>query len=117
MKIKSFVKQRAVAMLELIIVVVVIAILSGWYFSKGGNSAQEAASQYQHSMERSNNTACLASRTGLKTSIQLWQMQNPGKPVNAENLSAANINTKVCPEQGQISITSSGDLVCSKHPN
>lgn len=117
MNLISFVKKRGFAILELVIVLIIIAILSGWYFSNGGNSAQQAASQYQHSMEKSNNTACLASRTALKTSIQLWQMQNPGKPVNAENLSTANINTKVCPEQGQISITPSGELVCSKHPN
>lgn len=108
-------KAKAFAILELVVVVVIIAILSGWYFSGSGGGAKQAASQYQHSMEKSNRTACLASRTALNTSIQLWKMQNPQKPITAENLQTANINTKVCPEGGQISITADGTLVCSKH--
>ena len=103
------------ALIEIILVLVIIAVLSGWYFSKGSSPTEQAASQYKHSMERANNTACLASRTALRTAIMAYSMQNQGKPLTRENLQAANIRIGVCPEQGQITVNTDGTLSCSKH--
>lgn len=108
---------RGFALLEILGVVVIIAILAGWYFRSPLESQKEAASQYQQSMDRGNQTACLASRTALRTAIQMHMMQNPGKTPTKEELGRAGINLNVCPEQGDIQIAQDGNLTCTKHAN
>jgi len=107
--------RRGFAFIEILLVLIVIAILSGYYFNRGGNSAQQAASQYQYSMEKSKATACIASRSALRSAIMAYSMQNPGKPLTKEALSASGINLNVCPEQGEITVNTDGTLSCSKH--
>ncbi len=108
-------RRYGFAFLEIIIVLVVIALMAGWYFRKGDNPHAQAASQYQHSMERANNTACLASRQAVRGSIQIQTMQNPGQPVTKEALEKAGIRVNVCPEGGDITVSPDGTLTCSKH--
>lgn len=103
------------AMLELMVVVIVLALLSGWYFNGGSNPHQQAASQYNQSMDRSKATACIASRSALRSSVFNYTMQNPGKPVTVEALQQSGVNLKVCPEAGVISVSPDGTLLCSIH--
>lgn len=113
--VKQSCRQAGFAFLELMLVVVVIAILAGWYFNSGGGGAQEAASQYQHSMDRSKATACIASRSALRPAIMAFSMQNPGKPITLETLRQSGINVNVCPEKGDITLEPDGSLKCSIH--
>ena len=108
-------RRGGFAFLEIMIVLVVIAILAGWYFRSGNNPHQQAASQYQQSMDRANNTACLASRQAVRGTIQMQTMQNPGQAVTKEALVAAGIRVDVCPEGGTITVSPDGTLLCSKH--
>lgn len=103
------------AIIELLLVVIVIALLSGWYFRDGSNPHQQAASQYQQSMDRSKSTACFASRSALKSSVFSYTMQNTGQPVTAEALQKAGVNLSVCPEAGVVTVASDGSLLCSVH--
>lgn len=105
---------RGFMLIELILVVIVIALLTGWYF-RDGSGSQQAASTYQASMDRSKATACLASRTGLRTQIMTYTMQHPGEPVTTEALAKKGINLNVCPEGGTITIGQDGTLHCSVH--
>lgn len=105
---------RGFALLELIIVVIVLAVLSGWYFQKGG-AEQQAASQYQQSMDRSKSVACVASRSALRSVVLTYTMQNPGKPVTADALKQSGVNLNVCPEHGVITVAPDGTLLCSIH--
>jgi prepilin-type N-terminal cleavage/methylation domain-containing protein len=107
--------RHGFAFIELILVVIVIAILSGLYFNNGGGGAQQAASTYQQSMDRSKATACLASRSAMRSVIMTYTMQNPGKPVTAEALKASGVNLNVCPEGGVITVAADGTLECSIH--
>lgn len=109
-------KYRGFAYIELILMLVVIAILMGWYFQRGGGGAhQEAASQYQHSMDRGNATACIANRTTMRTQIITMSMQNPGQPITRESLMQAGVNLNLCPEGGQINVSPDGSMSCSIH--
>lgn len=108
-------RRGGFAFLEIIVVVVILALLAGWYFRDGSNPHQQAASQYQQSMERANNTACLASRQAVRGQIQIQAMQNPGQAVTKEALEKAGIRVNVCPEGGTITVSPDGSLLCSKH--
>lgn len=103
------------ALIELILVVIVLAVLVGWYFRDGGSPHQEAASQYQQSMDRSKQTACIASRSAMRSAILTYTMQNPGQPVTKEALQNAGINLNLCPEGGEISVGPGETLLCSIH--
>ena len=100
--------------LELLIVLVVIAILAGGYFSKN-RTGDNAQGTYQMSMQRSNNTACIANRAALKTQIQMFKMNNPTTPVSTENLNKAGVNVPVCPQKGAYGFTPDGNILCSHH--
>lgn len=100
--------------LELLIVLVVIAILAGGYFSKN-RTGDNAQGTYQMSMQRSNNTACIANRSALKTQIQMFKMNNPTTPANTENLTKAGISIPVCPQNGAYGFLQDGNIVCSVH--
>ena len=103
------------AIIEILLVLIVIAMLSGWYFTKGSSPEEQAASQYQQSMDRSKATACIASRSALRTAVMAYSMQNPGNPLTKESLTQSGVNLNVCPEQGEISVQADGTLTCSKH--
>lgn len=103
------------AFLELLLVLIVIALMSGWYFRDGGNPHQQAASQYQQSMDRSKSTACIAGRSAMRSAVLTYTMQNPGQPVTAEALQKAGVNLNICPEAGVITVSPDGALLCSIH--
>lgn len=103
------------ALIELILVVIVLAILVGWYFRDGGSPHQEAASQYQQSMDRSKQAACVASRSAMRSAVLTYTMQNPGQPVTKEALQRAGVNLNLCPEGGEISVGPGETLLCSVH--
>ena len=106
---------RAFVLIELLLVLVVIAILAGGYFSKNNNIA-DSRSTYQMSIGRSNNTACLANRTVLKTSIEMYRMAHPNEPVDTEHLKAAGFQTPSCPQGGVYGFQADGTVTCTKHP-
>ncbi len=108
-------KARGFAFIELILVLVVIALLSGWYFNRGENPHQEAASQYQQSMDRSKSTACVAGRSAMRSAVLTYTMQNPGKPVTKEALQQSGMNMNICPENGEITVSPDGTILCSLH--
>jgi len=109
-------RMQGFAFIEILLVLVVIAILMGWYFREG-SPTEQAASQYQHSMDRSKSAACAAGRSAMRTSVQMYAMQNPGVAITKDGLAAANIRLDtICPEQGEITVASDGTLLCSKHP-
>ncbi len=106
---------RAFVLIELLLVLVVIAILAGGYFSRNNNIA-DSRSTYQMSIGRSNNTACLANRTVLKTSIELYRMAHPNEPVDTEHMKAAGFQTPSCPQGGVYAFQPDGSVTCTKHP-
>lgn len=108
-------KRSGFALIEIILVLVIIGVLSGWYFSKGSSPSEQAASQYKYSMDKSKATACLASRTAVRSAIMAYSMQNTGKPLTKEGLAQAGIKIDVCPEQGVVSINPDGTLSCATH--
>ncbi len=103
------------AIIELLLVVIVIALLSGWYFRDGSNPHQQAASQYNVSMDRSKATACIAGRSAMRSAVLTYTMQNPGQPVTTEALTKAGVNLNICPEAGVITVSPDGSLLCSIH--
>jgi prepilin-type N-terminal cleavage/methylation domain-containing protein len=111
---KKSLRNNGFVLLELLIVLVVVAILAGGYFSKN-RTGENAQSTYQMSMQRSNNTACIANRAALKTQIQMFKMNNPTTPVSTENLQKASINVPVCPQKGAYGFTPDGNILCSYH--
>jgi len=107
--------RRGFMFLELLLAVVVIAILMGWYFQGGGSKEAQDASTAKQSIDRSKATACLASRSALRTVILTNMMQHPGQPVTAESLSKSGVNLNVCPAGGTIAVEPDGTLKCSIH--
>lgn len=101
-------------LIELLLVVIVIALLTGYYM-KDGSSEKAAASNYQMSMDRSKATACLASRSALRTQIMSYSMQHTNEPLTTEALQKAGINLNVCPSGGTITVSQDGTLQCSIH--
>ena len=108
-------EQKGFALLELLLVVVIVAILAGSYFNRGDSKSE--SSTYQYSISKSKNSACLANRVALRTSIQMFQMQNPKMAVNTENLQKAGFSVAQCPEGGSYGFKNDGSIVCSKHPD
>jgi prepilin-type N-terminal cleavage/methylation domain-containing protein len=113
-KYPGITNTKGFAFLEILLVLVVILIMSGWYFS-GKSPEQQAAGQYQMSMNRANDAACKANRQTLETEIQMWQMQHQGEPITTEALQKGGINMKSCPDGGTYTIGADGHLTCSKH--
>ena len=107
--------DRAFVLIELLLVLVVIAILAGGYFSQNNNIA-DSKSTYQMSIGRSNNTACLANRTVLKTSIEMYRMAHPNEPVDTEHMKKAGFQAPSCPQEGVYGFQSDGTVTCTKHP-
>jgi prepilin-type N-terminal cleavage/methylation domain-containing protein len=107
-------RQNGFVFLELLVVLVVIAILAGSYFNRS-NSPKGEEGTYQRSMTRSNDAACLANRVSLRTSIQMFQLNNPGQPVTTENMQKVGMNPATCPEGGSYGFTKEGTILCSKH--
>lgn len=111
---KKFMRISGFALLELLAVLVIIAIITGVYFNRGESTKNEI-STYQRNMEQSKGAACMANRVALRTSIQMWQLSNPGQALTVENLQKANINVPKCPEDGTYDFKD-GQIVCSVHP-
>lgn len=112
MKTHRSTARRAFVLIELLLVLIVIAILAGGYF--GTKGSDDSKSTYQRSMDTSRNSACLANRVSLRTQIQMFQMNNPGKPVTTENLQAAGYSVATCPDGGAYGFKD-GQILCSKH--
>lgn len=107
--------SRAFALLEVLLVVIVLVLLTSWYMRSGSSPHEEAASQYQQSMDRSQQAACLASRSAMRSAVLTFTMQNPGQPVTREALLQANINLNFCPEGGTINVAPDGSMTCTVH--
>ena len=103
------------AFLELLLVLIVIAVLASSYFAVNRN-AGDSRSTYQSSMGRANDAACKANRAVLKSMIEMYRLNNPGKAVNTENLKAAGNNPPACPNGGSYGFLPDGRIICSKHP-
>jgi hypothetical protein len=100
-------------LLELLIVLVVIAILAGSYFSRNQSTGEQ--SSYQRTMSRSNDAACKANRATLRSMIEMYRLNNPGKPVTTENLKKAGMNPPSCPQGGVYGFKKDGTILCSIH--
>ncbi|MCX7017666.1 MAG: prepilin-type N-terminal cleavage/methylation domain-containing protein [bacterium] len=107
--------RSAFAFIELLLVLVVLAILASGYFGVTGNLAQNRAT-YETSITRANDTACKANRTVMRTTIQLYSISNPGKPVTIEAMRQTGQNLPTCPGGGQYKIQPDGTITCGKHP-
>ena len=108
--------RRGFALLELLLVVIVIAVLAGSYFNRGAGGGKDSGT-YQYSVGKSKNTACLANRVTLRTTIQMYQAQNPKAAITTENLTKAGINVPKCSEGGSYGFMKDGSIVCTKHPD
>lgn len=107
-------KHKAFGLLEILLVVAVLAILMGGYFTYD-RSVQQSASTYQMSMQRSNNAACLANRSALRSQAQMFQINNPSTPLTIENLRAAGMSVPGCPRGGEYQFLPDGNIHCSLH--
>lgn len=106
--------MRGFVLIELMLVLVVIAILAGGYFARN-RAAGDQSSTYQMSINRSNNAACLANRTVLKTSIEMYRMSNPNQPVDTEHMQKAGFSVPSCPQGGVYGFQADGTITCTKH--
>ena len=111
---KRFHPRQAFVLIELLLVLVVIAILAGGYFSRN-DAAGDQRSMYQTSINRSNNTACLVNRAQLKSNIEMYRMDNPGKPADTAHMQAKGYSVPSCPEGGVYAFLADGTITCSKH--
>ncbi|MBX7246017.1 MAG: prepilin-type N-terminal cleavage/methylation domain-containing protein [Candidatus Sumerlaeaceae bacterium] len=100
------------ALIELLLVLIVISILMGSYFSRN-NNPNDPRSTYQMSMSKAKDTACVANRAVLRSMIEIYRMNNPGKAVNTENLKAAGNNPPSCPSGGAYGFLADGRILCS----
>lgn len=103
-------------LLELLVVLVVIAILAGSYFGRSNGPKGDSQSTYERSMSKSKDSACLANRQALRTSIEMFRMNNPKLPVTTENMQKAGYSVATCPEGGAYGFKEDGTIICSKHP-
>ena len=108
-------RRRAFVLIELLLVVAVLLILSGGYFGYRRLTAEQERSTYDATVEKGATAACLANRAALRSSVEIFRMQNSRTPPTAENLAKAGIRFPPCPGGGVYSVAPDGAIVCSKH--
>lgn len=104
----------AFALLELLLVLAVLAVLGGFYFSRGSVS-RPTRSSYEHTVDRSTGAACAANRTAMRSSLEIFRMNNPRAPLTTESLRMSGIILPRCPEGGSYTIAPDGSLICPNH--
>jgi competence protein ComGC len=97
----------------LLVVVAVLSILMGGYFARDG--ADTESSTYRRTMNKANDTACIANRATLRTQIEMFRMDNASLPVTTENLQAKGVQVPTCPQGGAYGWTKDNTVLCNKH--
>ena len=108
-------RRGAFVLLELLLVVAVLLILSGGYFGYRKLTAGQERSTYDATVEKGASAACLANRAALRSSVEIFRMQNPRTPPTTETLARAGIRFPPCPGGGFYGVAPDGAIVCSKH--
>lgn len=106
---------RGFALLELVLVLAVLGILLGAYVGTRGSSSAQGPAAYKPSVDRSQEAACVAGRSALRTNLQMFQMSNPTVPLTAENLQKHGVTLPACPAGGAVSVAADGTVLCSLH--
>lgn len=104
--------KKGFTFLSVLLALVIILILMKGYLGPDKDKEKNWA---QTNIDRSKDTACMANRTVVVTSINMWVVNHAGEEVTIEKLVAGGFSVPSCPGGGKYTIGPKNEVYCSLH--